>query len=312
MMPEGFHRDRSAALLAGLQKYETEVATLPGIAQSEARRTFADQMISSLRRIEYVRGFRTRPVSPDRMDPHSARFDPLKGAYHLGRKGELDEAVWMTFVATHFGKHIDDGWKLASNVMGSFGQGPVWTAEYYGLHSADFATMLAAHQNDLRSPAISGRFSNHRQYQSKSAAVIGNVFATFHQWQFAAGGFDALIRQIHRQVGQEPTTVFKQLYRSMKPVYGFGRLGNFDLLTMLDKLGLAPIEADSVHLIGATGPLAGAKLLLLGGTNAAGSVKDIQTSIDRLDAYLNVGKQVLEDSLCNWQKSPTKYLYFRG
>jgi len=27
---------------------------------------------------------------------------------------------------------------------------------------------------------------------------------------------------------------------------------------------------------------------------------------------LNVGMQVLEDSLCNWQKSPRQFVHFRG
>lgn len=311
-MPKGTHRDRGEALQVGLQQYQTDVAPLPGIAQEEARRAFIDQMISSLRRIEYVRGYRTRSVSPDRTDPHSPLFDPLKGAFFLGQRGRLEEAVWMTFVATHFGKHIEDGWKLASNVMGSFGRGPVWTAKCYGQRPGDFFAMLTTHQADLRSAVVSGRYSNHRQYQSKNAANIARVFAAFHDWQFAVGDFDARLRQIHRKVGQEPTVVFRNLFISMKSVFGFGRLGIFDFLTMLGKLDLAPIEADSVHFIGATGPVAGARLLLFGDAKAEASTKVVEAAIDQLDAYLNVGKQVLEDSLCNWQKSPTKYLYFRG
>ena len=311
-MPRGAHRARGARLLAGLRQYENEVAPLPGIAQPEARETLIEQMISSLRRIEYLRAFRDRPIVPARMDSHSPFFDPLKGAYYLGLRGHRDEAVWMTFVATHFGKHVDDGWKLAANVMGSFGNGPVWTAHHYGGHADAFSTMLARHQGDLSDPTISGRFSNHRQYQSKNATIIAQVFATYHHWQFAQGGFDGLIRQVHRSVGQSPTATFQALYQSMKPVYGFGRLGNFDFLTMLGKLDLAPIEPDSVHLSGATGPLRGARLLLHGNAEAHGSPKQQEALIDALDGYLEVGKQVLEDSLCNWQKSPTEYLYFRG
>lgn len=312
-MPQGTHRDRRAALLQGLSEYEAEFGPLPGIIELAARQTLVEQMVSSLRRIEYVRGFRNRPaMSPERIDPHSHLFDPLKGAFYLDQKGGRDEAVWMTFVGTHFGKHADDSWKLAANVMGSFGQGPVWTAQLYGAHTAEFEAMLSGRKAELESKSISGRFSNHRRYQSKSPDKIGRVFATFHDWLFAPGGIDVRVREIHQEVGQEPAAVFKKLYRSMDSVYGFGRLGRFDFLTMLGKLDLAPIEADSVHFTNATGPLAGAKLLVLGDTDADGNTKEIERAVDALDEYLGVGKQVLEDSLCNWQKNPKVYVYFRG
>ena len=98
----------------------------------------------------------------------------------------------------------------------------------------------------------------------------------------------------------------------MKDVYGFGRLGNFDFLTMIGKLHLAPIEPGSVYLQGATGPLAGAKLLFHGNRAFPTGAKRLGDRVDGLDSYLNVGKQVLEDSLCNWQKSPHRYVYFKG
>lgn len=312
-MPQAHHRDRHAALLHQLARFEADHPALIGIAHPVARKTLVEQMVSSLRRIEYVRQFRNRPkMSPHRIDPHSAQFDPLRGAFFLEQKGQRDEAVWLAFVGTHFGKHLVDGWKLAKNVMGSFGGAPVWTAAEYGKHRDAFKAMLEAHQDELRDPAISGRFSNHRQYQSKAADSIAKVFATFHDWQFEKGGIDGRVRTIHQKVGQEPTAVFRELYLSMGPVHGFGRLGRFDLLSMLGKLDLAPIEPDSVHLSGATGPLRGAKLLVLGDTEAPGKPKEIEVIIDLLDDYLQVGKQVLEDSLCNWQKSPTIYVYFAG
>lgn len=309
---KGAHRSQFAALLTGLAAFEAQHGPLPGIAQTSARETLVEQMISSLRRIEYIRNMQTRAIAPGRLDPNSDLFDPLKGAALLGQKGHLDEAVWMTFVATHFGKHVEDAWKLASNVIGSFGVGPKWTFAEYARQPAAFDAMLQARQADLSDPTMSGRFSNHRQYQSKKPDKISHVFSTFHGWLIADGDFNTKIRNIHQAVGQQPTVVFRVLYRSMAPVYGFGRLGNFDFLTMLGKLQLAPIDADSVHLTGATGPLAGARLLVQAPGALAMTPKQIETVVDNLDSKLNVGKQVLEDSLCNWQKSPNTYVYFRG
>ncbi|MGB3486951.1 MAG: hypothetical protein WBA62_02485 [Xanthobacteraceae bacterium] len=311
-MPLGAHKDRSTELLAGLSRFESENNPLLGIVDAACRETLIAQMISSLRRVEYINVLVSASLDADRCVPTSRLFDPIRGAALLSRKGEFDEAVWMTFVATHFGKHSRDGWKLAANVMGSFGKGPVWTAAQYSRDQQDFENMLEASQSRLSDPNQSGRFSNHRQYQSKDAATIARVFRTFYEWQFKEGGFAAKVRSIHRAVGQEPTQTFDQLYKSMKTVFGFGRLGNFDFLTMIGKLQLAPIVPGSVYLQGATGPLAGAKLLFHGNREFQVGAQTLGRKVDALDEYLNVGKQVLEDSMCNWQKSPATYVYFKG
>lgn len=270
------------------------------------------QIISSLRRIEYIRALHTKKIDIRRLDPTSPLFDPLQGSLLLSQKGQPDEAVWLAFVGTHFGKHLIDGWKLSALVFGSFGNGPVWTAARYGAAPQQFENMLIANRASLLDAGQSGRFSNHRQYQSKKPEVIARVFRSFHDWQFDNGGFPAKVRAIHQKLGQEPTQTFDALYRSMTTVYGFGRLGRFDFLTMIGKLGLAPIDPGSVYLPGATGPLMGAKLLFHANRNAKADAKTLGSLVDGLDPYLNVGKQVLEDSLCNWQKSPDQYVYFKG
>lgn len=310
--PRGMHKDRAGDLLKRLARYEADHGALKGLADPAWRKTLADQMVSSLRRIEYINTLHVRPQAPDRIDPFSPAFDPLKGAIVLLRRGKIEEAVWMTFVATHFGKHARDGWKLAANVFGSFGRGPVWTAELYATARLEFEAMLVANQQTLDDPNSSGRFSNHRQYQSKNAGVIAHVFRSFHEWQFELGGLRERTRQIHLQVGQNPGETFDALYRSMNVIYGFGRLGKFDFLTMAGKLQLAPVLPASVYLVGSTGPLAGAKLLFHGDRKFKGGAMILEEQVDSLDEYLEVGKQVLEDSLCNWQKHPSKYLYFRG
>jgi hypothetical protein len=52
--------------------------------------------------------------------------------------------------------------------------------------------------------------------------------------------------------------------------------------------------------------------LVFGNRAFRAGAKALGDRVDGLDPYLNVGKQVLEDSLCNWQKSPERYVYFKG
>ncbi len=311
-MARGLYRDRLEDIFQGLTRYEEYEDELIGICRPEARRALAEQMISSLRRIAYIRSVQGRPISDKRVDPYSDVFDPIRAAALYRNWGKVPEAVWLTFLLTHFGKHAIDGWRLLSNVYGSFGAGPIWTFERYKAGTAQFEDWLQTKQAELSVAVLSGRFSNHRQYQSKKPEKIASTLRSFLEWMNEAGGFQALVQDAHRRVGQNPEATFDALYHSMIRVDGFGRLGRFDFLTMIGKLDIAPITPGSTYLRGATGPLAGAKLLLLGDRDRPSKVAEVEAKIDRLDEYLSVGKQVLEDSLCNWQKSPNAYVYFKG
>jgi hypothetical protein len=98
----------------------------------------------------------------------------------------------------------------------------------------------------------------------------------------------------------------------MSSVRRFGRIAKFDYLTMLGKLGLAPIEPGSAYLGEATGPKRGAQLLFQGSLNAKVPTRDLDTWLNELEEALGVGMQVLEDAICNWQKSPRRFVHFRG
>jgi hypothetical protein len=95
----------------------------------------------------------------------------------------------------------------------------------------------------------------------------------------------------------------------MSAVSSFGRTAKFDYLTMLGKLGLAEIEPPTPYMSGATGPLEGARLLFGRPRLTANSAERL---VVELGTQLKVGMQVMEDSLCNWQKSPARFVAFRG
>lgn len=120
---------------------------------------------------------------------------------------------------------------------------------------------------------------------------------------------------LFRTLARGPTTTqkatFEYLYRSMEAIASFGRTARFDYLTMLGKLGLAAIEPGSTFMEGATGPYAGA-VLLFGRTSPPMSRSALDNCVIRLGARLGVGMQVMEDALCNWQKSPSAFKPFRG
>lgn len=311
------HRRDFALYRDRLRHVAANVRQLPGIQPAGHLETLVCQIIDSVRRIDFVRRISREyaGISPLRADPNSDLFDPLKGAIWHYHQQNHDEACWLVFLATHFGKHAVDGWRLCRDIYGKLGGPGRW--DWHSISPNPDAFRLWLNQNiaRLRGDGVRRRFSNHRKYESllsPNGSGTADVLSSYVAWIAPPRSHREFVMRAHREVGQNPRDVFAYLYKSMKAVDRFGRLGRFDFLTMLGKLDLAPIEPDSAYLKGATGPALGAKLLFLGSPTARCNPDTLQNYLDELDETLSIGMQALEDSLCNWQKSPARYRLFRG
>jgi hypothetical protein len=302
-------RERAKQLDDKLRAFDESVRPLHGARSEKTRSALVEQIVDSLRRVEYAHFIRDEQFDPQRADPSSAIFDPLRAAVYWLRKGNIDEACWLIFLFVHFGKHPVDGYKLVRAVYGGLGEDR-WTWVRVSENVGVFGAWLKKNSSLIR-----GRFGNHRKYESlnpNSAVGLDAVVASYVNWIAPPRTHQGLIREIQKMVGQEPGVVFDEMYRSMNAVLRFGRLAKFDYLTMLGKLGLAPIHPASAYLVGSTGPLRGVRLLLTSNPKAKMTAKDCDGVLRELDASLQVGMQVLEDSLCNWQKSPDRFRHFKG
>ncbi len=293
---------------ANLQAFSANQCALPGIADPAARATLVRQMIASLRRLDYSHIIRTRDISPDRVDPQSQLFDPERAAVLHFRAGRLDEAFWLVFLITHFGKSLKHGWRMLRDVYSGLGAG-TWTWARVSANPAAFRASLLANQGH-----IGGGFGSHRKRESIRADLPGGTAAvveSYVAWVGPAHSHAALMAGLTQAGGNSPESIFDHCYNSMT-VTRFGRLGKFDYLCLLRRLGFADLAPGSAYLVGATGPLAGARLLFGGRTDARLRATRLEDLLRDLDAVLDVGMQVMEDSLCNWQKSPRHFVHFRG
>lgn len=290
-----------------LSAHSASVRHLPGIATQAALETLAMQMVASLRRHDYTRIMLQR-VSPLRADPKSALFDPERAAIYHAANGNLDEAVWLIFLATHFGKHGAHGWTRVRDVYSGLGA-ITWTWAAVSAQPNAFRAWLQANHH-----YVGGAFGNHRKYESlnpASTASTANVIDSYLAWVGPSRSHVAHFANLVRIGGNHQHAIFDHFYKTMN-VLRFGRLGKFDFLAQLGRLGLAPIEPGKAYLVGATGPQRGARLLLGGTATAKLNINDMENWLQRLDADLGVGMQVMEDSLCNWQKSPDVFVHFTG
>jgi len=298
-----------------LRKYSAQVEELPGIDGDDALDTFVFQIIESIRRIRFVKEVAKREISLERMNPGNDLFDPIRAAILNLRAGDFEEACWLVFLFTHFGKNLRSGYRLLRDVYGKLGQGSQWTWIETSNDPVAFRHWLDASINELRSGVVRRAFGNHRKYQSLDAWKTNGTGAAIESYVKWITGFTshAGLFETASNVGAgNPEKAFRWLYNSMAAVISFGRTARFDYLSMIGKLEIADIKPDSVYFGLATGPVDGAKLLFHGSSKADVSTKTLEKSSDDLAEYLHLDKQAMEDSLCNWQKSPTTPERFRG
>lgn len=314
MRPKDLGRARDIG--RALSRFEQSEGPLIGIRPPENRDTFIEQLIESVRREGYVAALQQKTLSPLRGDPSSPLFDPLMAAILQRDMGDHDEACWLVFLSVHFGKHRHDGWRLVRDVYGRISQPGMWTWGSVTRNPAAFSNWISNNYRILHGgDGVTRRFGNHRKYETlnpTSNRSTGNVVASYVRWVSARGTHRDLFDYYGALAGGDPKVAFDSLYVSLKPVMSFGRTAKFDYLTMLAKLQLANISPGSAYLRSATGPLRGAKLLFGGSTTSAIDGGELDARLIALDRHLNVGMQALEDALCNWQKSPGRFVRFRG
>lgn len=304
-------RELAAQIEAALRSFDRDERPLSGIRDAARLDCLLEQIVESIHRVRYVSLIRERRLSDLRSDPTSELFDPLKAAVLHQERGNIEEAFWLVFLFVHFGKNRSGGWRYAREIYGRLGERPYWDWSRTSADPASFRRWLADHQQVLSRPG--GGFGNHRKFESLSALSpngTGAVVAGYVNWVHPPRTHQAVMAEARVSAGGDSRRAFDHLYRSMNAVTRFGRLARFDYLTMVGKMGLALIEPGSTYMQGATGPFAGACLLFGVGQNT--SRRDLDRWLVDLDAKTHLGMQVLEDALCNWEKSPQRFIPFRG
>lgn len=291
-----------------LDDFSLNIMPLLGLSGTAERDTFSQQIIASIRREDYFRLIQGRKqISAARSDPASDSFDAELAVVYFIQNNQIDEAAWLIFLMVYLAKP-EEGWTRLRDIYGMLGAGR-WDWHAVSNNPNAFEQWLAAHWTK-----IGGKFGNHRKYESLDPATarpMGPAVTHYINWINASGGHERHFAAIIRSAGNHPHSIFDAMFRAL-PIKGFGRLGRFDWVAMLARYNLIPAEAGSAYLKGATGPSRGSRLLFQGNPNAKNSDVEVQKWLDQLDQHLHVGMEVLEDAICNWQKSPAKFKHFKG
>lgn len=311
-MRPGDHAE-SLRIRRDLSTYESNLGALPGIREEAARASLVEQLLDSQRRHRYVKVLLSRELGNLTEDPNFPVFDPLRAAIINFKRGDYEEAFWLIFIFVHFGKHRRGAWRYAREVYGKLQQGGRWDWDSVSGDVGEFRAWLDQNQQAIRRTSEPGGFGNHRKYESLggwSPAGTGAVVSSYVEWVEGAGGHRALFNGVINSAAGNEQLAFDRLYRSMNAVHRFGRTARFDYLSMIWKAEFAQIRPGKAYIVGATGPQIGAKRLF--GELGSASAAELEAKLSVLESYLKVGFDVIEDAICNWQKSPNLFKPFRG
>ena len=302
-------RQLAARLSTGLATFASSVEALPGVASSGSADTFVRQIVESDRRNRYISYLLRAELSESRCDPASDRFDPLKAAVIQMRHGNTDEAFWMIFLFVHFGRHPKGHWRYPAEVYGGDGSGDHWNWQRVANDVGAFREWMDHNAERIRlGPPRSG-FGNHRKYES--LRLTSQTVSTYVAW---VGDSHHHLNRIEEVVATRFPGIdrFEALYRSLSTVSRFGRTARFDYLRMIGRLGLIDIHPERAFISDSTGPRRGAHLLFDPPASEPSTPRSLEDKVTILQTHLQVDFDVLEDALCNWQKSPSEFKPFRG
>jgi hypothetical protein len=308
-----------AAIERRLSEYSESKRALPGVRSSGALSALAMQIKDSTHRVRYFDLLSDRDLSPQRANPANVEmFHPLKAAIARKREGDLEEAYWLLFLYVHFGKSRALGWKLARDVYSGRSGAVYWSWRRTSSDVLGFRRWLSAYVAEIKARGERLGFGNHRKFQSldaQSDSGTGAAVASYVAWASERGSHSARFDEAIARADNQPAVAFDLLFQSMRSVKSFGRLARFDYLSAVGKVHLAAIEPGSTYMAGATGPTHGARLLFGGETTSPIPVLQLEDWLKDMAAVLELGAfsmQILEDALCNWQKSPDEYTRFAG
>ena len=294
----------ASALNSGVDIWIETHGPLPGLNSLARRDALIHQLVDSDRRRRFIEHYRgSARLTPRQAQPGTGVFDPYAAAVLAHRAGDLDDALWLVFLATHFGRHPVSRWRYTEHVYGRLGQGR-WDWSTTSSDVPAFSAWLASNADAVKGARPNG-FGNHRKRES--IGVTGAVVDSYVKWIVPHGGHGDAVEFITASAGGDPADEFELLYESMAAVFRFGRLARLDYLTTAHRLGLISAVAGRPYLPDATRPLDGARLLF--GVTQPTVVEEVAIDFGRV---VGVGFAVLEDAICNWQKTPDTFTRFRG
>tara|TARA_R110002051_G_scaffold259691_1_gene319485 strand:+ start:52 stop:921 length:870 start_codon:yes stop_codon:yes gene_type:complete len=259
----------------------------------------AKQTSDSIRRIEIYEAYNKRAIQAVEV---KQEFWHTSNPFVLAQRSDLSlhNRLWIIYVATYFGKSNKSKWILFDRATFNkkksillFDEIKLDLNKYFKyLSSFDFFENC--------------NYSNHRKFTPKNLLENNGVFKSM---EYFANNID--------KYSSVEKMDFHTMYKLSQKIPNFGRLAGFDFSSSLVKCGFNIEEPKSMYAEHSTGPLDAIGLILKLTKNSASTTSRKKLCTDLMQWFLDnsnifmVG-QVLEDSICNWQKNTVNYIRYSG
>jgi alpha-glutamyl/putrescinyl thymine pyrophosphorylase-like protein len=269
---------------------------LVGLRSTLERERFVEKLRESLRKLQVLR----RRTFLGATDPRDTTFHPLRCIIDKFNEGNVDEAVWVAFLCTHFGWDGTASTRETIRLFYSRREEGLWDWTTVVRVPTGVRDWMRANGERLKQL----KFGNHRKYESNEAqGNIGTpaVIESFVRWTARYGeGSPSQAFRLFIERAKNPTAAFDDLFNALE-IRRFGRTAKFDLLSLLGNLGILSVAPAHPYLKAATGPRAGT-LLMMTGKKKGSLTAEMLDVILTLQSALDVPAECMEDALCNWQK----------
>ncbi|MEK7408126.1 MAG: hypothetical protein AAB225_23900 [Acidobacteriota bacterium] len=232
---------------------------LVGLKSARRRTRFIEKLRESEKKLRVLRRRRFHGAT----DPLHTTFHPLRCIVENFKHKNPDEAVWLAFLSVQFGWDGTSGTgETIRRFYSRFGHG-LW--DWKAVAQASTSVRDWMRENSRRLHEL--RFGNHRKYETnRPDSKFGTpaVIESFVRWVAKHGNtspYEAFQSFVEHAESRE--AAFDDLFWALK-IRRFGRTAKFDLLCLLGNLGILPVAPPHPYLRGATGPRAGALLLVTG------------------------------------------------
>jgi hypothetical protein len=229
------------------------------------------------------------------------------GAYAEARalaEHDLEQATWVCFLISYFspldyrgdGQDLDTGAPRGDDLAGEDPFAGIQMALEGGLNEVE----LAGGASDLEQIPLGPRTSHD---PVRGAATL----LAYRHWAERSGGQAGAFSG---DPGWSPERRFERLFERLA-LPGFGRMGRFDLLVTLGRLGLYELRADSLRLSG-VGGLSSSDLTTLAAKRlfAIGDPMLLERRAAALAEAIAVPLDTLDLALANWGSPPRATLGF--
>ena len=258
------------------------------------------QTIDSVKRIEIYELYESRAKKADESNLsyfHSSNPFTLAQRTSLSLKNRL----WYIYLATYFGKSNKSGWTLFMRTSFRHDSTLIGLEEIIDSRDSYYSYLDSI---DLFKDTS---YSNHRKYTKKSLHGRKGLICSM---DYFLDNIDIFCHEDFQD--------FDTIYRNALNIPNFGRMAAFDFTSSLSKCKLNVNEPTQMYHEQSTGPLQALEEILV-----LANCKDISktTKVDfgnRLLSWFVENSeiffiaQVLEDAICNWQKSSKKYIRYFG